>query len=101
VADRQAAREVARACGGLPLAVRIAAARLRSCPTWTVATLAEEVTDQRHRLGRLHLENLDVRASFALSYEDLPEGAARIFRLLGLLAGPESDAKLAAAGGWT
>ena len=96
-ADRQAALEVARACGGLPLAVRIAGARLRSRPTWTVATLAEELADRHRRLGRLTVENLDVRASFALSYDDLPARAARTFRLLGLLAGPESDAGVAAA----
>jgi NB-ARC domain len=59
-ADPQAAREVARACGGLPLALQIAGARLRSRPTWTIATLAEELADRRRRLGRLNLENLDV-----------------------------------------
>jgi hypothetical protein len=96
-ADRQAAREVVRACGGLPLAVRIAGARLRSRPVWTVGTLAEELADRRRRLGRLKVEDLDVRASFALSYDDLPEGVARTFRLLGLLAGPESTAGVAAA----
>jgi hypothetical protein len=96
-ADPQAALEVARACGGLPLALHIAGARLRSRPTWTVATLAEELADRRRRLGRLNLENLDVRASFALSYDDLPEAAARTFRLLGRVAGPESDAEVAAA----
>jgi tetratricopeptide (TPR) repeat protein len=96
-ADRDAAREVARVCGFLPLAVRIATARLRSRPGWTVARLAEELADRRHRLARLKVEDLEVRASFALSYDDLPEAAARTFRLLGLLAGPESTAEITAA----
>ena len=96
-ADRQAAEEVARMCGGLPLAVRIAAARLRSRPGWTVATLAEHLADRRRRLARLKVEGLEVRASFALSYDELPEAAARTFRLLGLLAGPETTVEVAAA----
>jgi tetratricopeptide (TPR) repeat protein len=95
--DRQAAEEVARICGGLPLALRIAAARLASREAWTVATLAEYLIDRRRRLSRLVLENLEVRASFALSYDDLPEAAARGFRLLGLLAGPEVSVEVAAA----
>ena len=96
-ADRESAREVVRACGGLPLAVRIAGARLRSRPAWTVATLAEELADRRRRLGRLKVEDLEVRASFALSYDDLTNTAARTFRLLGLLASTESTAEVAAA----
>jgi tetratricopeptide (TPR) repeat protein len=96
-ADRQAAREVVSACGGLPLAVRIAGARLRSRPAWTVAKLAEELADRRRRLGRLKVEDLEVRASLALSYDDLPAAAARTFRLLGLLASPDSTAEVAAA----
>jgi hypothetical protein len=96
-ADRQAAEEVARMCGYLPLAVRIAAARLRSRPAWTVSTLAEHLADRRHRLARLKIEGLEVRASVALSYDELPEAAARTLRLLGLLAGPESTTEVAAA----
>jgi tetratricopeptide (TPR) repeat protein len=96
-ADRQAAEEVARACGCLPLALRIAAARLRSRPAWTMTTLAGYLADRRRRLARLKVENLEVRASVALSYDELPEASARMFGLLGLLAGPEVTVEVAAA----
>ncbi len=95
-AEPAAATTVVRHCGLLPLAVRIAGARLRSRPAWTVATLADQLADEQQRLQRLRLGDLDVRTSFALSYADLDAAAARAFRLLGLLTGPDFAAGVAA-----
>lgn len=80
--DSAAARQVAKACDHLPLALTIAAARLRSRPDWTTATLARRLADQRHRLDELHFDDLAVRTSFQLSFEGLDERSTRAFILL-------------------
>jgi DNA-binding SARP family transcriptional activator/tetratricopeptide (TPR) repeat protein len=74
-------------CGSLPLAVRIAGARLANRPGWTVGTLADALRDERGRLDQLQAGELEVRASAELSYRHLPEPAARAFRAFGRLGG--------------
>lgn len=103
-ASRRAAAEVARSCGYLPLALRIAAARLRSRPDWTLASLATRLDDERHRLDELRFDDLAVRSSVQLSYEELVRDgsergrvAAHSFRLLGLLTLPTLRLPVAAA----
>lgn len=86
-AEPDAAREIVRLCGYLPLAVRIAGAKLKGKPRWQVKNLAKRLRDERTRLTQLHLEDLDVRAAFALSYADLTPKEQRVFQLLGLLPG--------------
>ncbi|WP_163570073.1 hypothetical protein [Fodinicola feengrottensis] len=44
--QRDAVEEIARLCGYLPLAVRIAASRLRDRPAWSAAYLAERLRDE-------------------------------------------------------
>ncbi|HEU4424957.1 MAG TPA: BTAD domain-containing putative transcriptional regulator [Pilimelia sp.] len=84
-----AARDVLAACGGLPLAVRIAGERLASRPAWSVRTLADRLRRTERRLTELRTGNLGVRGSFEVSYAALPGGAdglvARAFRLLGVV----------------
>ncbi|MBA2471488.1 MAG: AAA family ATPase [Pseudonocardiales bacterium] len=80
-----AAREIVRLCGSLPLALRVAGARLGSRRHWPLSRLQADLADERHRLDKLRLGDLDVRASLALSYESLDVMARRAFRLLGLL----------------
>jgi len=103
-AELGAVQQVLGYCGGLPLAVRIAAARLASRPAWTVAALACRLADEHRRLDELQVEDTAVRVSFQMSYtslEDLEDpGAlspARAFRLLGLIPGPDFTAAAAAA----
>ncbi len=83
--DLEAAHRVARYCGHLPLALSIAAARLRSRPHWTVAELARRLSKEYRRLDELSSGRHDVRASFALSYADLDPTAVVLFRRLSLL----------------
>ncbi|MBC3839764.1 hypothetical protein GXW82_04535 [Streptacidiphilus sp. 4-A2] len=52
-AEQEAVLEVAALCGYLPLALRIAAARLRNRPRWTVRYLADRLRDEAHRLDEL------------------------------------------------
>ncbi|MFI6611015.1 BTAD domain-containing putative transcriptional regulator [Streptomyces sp. NPDC050507] len=70
-------------CGSLPLAVRIAAARLVNRPGWSVGTLADSLRDERGRLGAVRFGELEVRAGAELSYRHLPEPAATAFRTFG------------------
>jgi tetratricopeptide (TPR) repeat protein/transcriptional regulator with XRE-family HTH domain len=88
-AEPQAAAAVTALCGGLPLALRIAAARLAERPHWALSRLAERLADERCRLNELNAGDLAVRASFALSYRRLQPEERRAFRLLGLLAAPD------------
>jgi tetratricopeptide (TPR) repeat protein len=95
-ADENAAHEVARLCGCLPLAVRIAGARLAARPGWPVRVVAERRGDAQRRLDELQLADLGVRASFRIGYQSLEaggdpldQGAARAFPMLGLLDGPD------------
>jgi DNA-binding SARP family transcriptional activator/tetratricopeptide (TPR) repeat protein len=96
-AEPAEASAVVRHCGLLPLAVRIAGARLRARPAWPVAALAGRLTDERRRLEELKVGELAVRASFQLSYQSLAPAEARTFRLLGLLEGPDANPEVAAA----
>ncbi|MDG6107225.1 helix-turn-helix domain-containing protein [Dactylosporangium aurantiacum] len=83
--DPGGAADVAKACGGLPLAVRVAAARLAAHPRWTVRLLADRLGDERQRLEELRHGDLAVRPSLRLGYQTLSAPAARAFALLGTL----------------
>ncbi|WP_230420864.1 AfsR/SARP family transcriptional regulator [Actinomadura soli] len=95
--DPQAVREVVRLCGYLPLAIRIAAARLRTRPVWSVTHLIERLHHERRRLTELAVGDRDVAAVFALSYHYLTGDQRRLFRLLGLHPGADFDTYTAAA----
>jgi hypothetical protein len=79
-----AADRIVSACGFLPLALRIAAARLAMRPSWPLATLADRLQDERRRLDELTLGQLSVRASFEPSYLALDEDTQRAVRLIAM-----------------
>ncbi|MFK0296116.1 AfsR/SARP family transcriptional regulator [Streptomyces sp. NPDC090442] len=91
------AKVVVAACGGHPLALRIAASRLASRRTWTVSVLAHKLTVEQRRLDELLAGDLSLRAAFDRGYEQLPPSAARAFRLLGLAHGPDISLPAATA----
>ncbi|WP_405860286.1 tetratricopeptide repeat protein [Streptomyces sp. NBC_00090] len=84
-ADREpeAARELALRCGGLPLALRIASARLQNRPSWTLAFLAGRMSDDVRSLGELRAEDRSVEAAFRMSYDQLTPEQRRGFRASG------------------
>ncbi|MEN3608461.1 BTAD domain-containing putative transcriptional regulator [Plantactinospora sp. ZYX-F-223] len=92
-----AVAEIVRLCGYLPLAVRIAAARLAARPHWRLGQLAERLRDELGRLDELATDDLEVRASLGLSYRALAEPARRMLRLLSLLDAPDVPAWTGAA----
>ncbi len=95
--------DVLGVCAGLPLAIRIAGARLAARRGWTVRTLAVRLADQRRRMDELTAGDLGMRACFQVSFDALPSksmnGAApaRTFRLLGVWQGPSIGLPAAAA----
>jgi tetratricopeptide (TPR) repeat protein/transcriptional regulator with XRE-family HTH domain len=95
--DDEAAGEITRLCGYLPLAIGMLASQLRHHPTWIAGQLAEALTAARDRLALMHAENLSVAAAFDLSYADLSPGPQRLFRRLGLIPGPGFDAHAVAS----
>ncbi len=95
-AEPRAALEVARLCGHLPLALRIATARLRNRPRWTLQYLADRLRDETHRLDELSSGARSVAATLRLSYQALDEECRTAFRILALH--PGGDINVHAAG---
>ena len=85
--EEEGVSQVLRQCGGLPLALRMAGARLRHRPGWTVAVLAERLRDTAGRFD----------AVFGMSLQQLDPIQRRMFRLLGVLPGADFDAAVAGA----
>lgn len=95
--EPEAVAEVLLLCGFLPLAVRIAATRLRHRPRWSVSQLAERLRDERRRLTELARSERGVAAAFTLSYRQLTADQQQLFRLLGLHPGRDIEPYAAAA----
>ncbi|TDC80869.1 tetratricopeptide repeat protein [Micromonospora sp. KC606] len=96
-ADPDAAAELAGLCGHLPLALRVAGARLADWPHLHIRVLVKELA-ARGPMTHLHVDgDGTVRGAFDLSYQALPTAAKTVFRLLGLLASPAGTATAAVA----
>ncbi|ALG12168.1 hypothetical protein AOZ06_39665 [Kibdelosporangium phytohabitans] len=90
--------EIVRLFGYLPLAIRIAAARLLHRPTWTVTGLAERMRDGGYRLSELDSEgDRGMVAALTLSGRLLNADQLRLFTLLGLYPGVDFDVHSIAA----
>ncbi|MGR6322497.1 BTAD domain-containing putative transcriptional regulator [Micromonospora soli] len=96
-AEPAAAAEVVRRCGHLPLAIRLAGARLAHRPRWRVADLAARLAARRDPLAELAAGERSVGQAFALSYAQVSAPAQRLFWLLGLHPGGRFDSGVAAA----
>jgi len=93
-AERDAAIELVDSCGRLPLAMRIAGARLASRPHWRLDILVARLRNTARRLDELTYHGLELRSSIGLTYRVLQEDAKRLFRLFALV--PTADFS-----GWT
>jgi len=101
-AEPDAAGELARLCGGLPLALAVTAARAAARPRFGLAVLAAGLRDEHGGLDALDAGDegeaaSSLRAVFSWSYQSLPAPAAALFRILGIHPGPDIS-ELAAAG---
>ncbi|MGW3076672.1 MULTISPECIES: BTAD domain-containing putative transcriptional regulator [unclassified Kitasatospora] len=97
-AEPEAAARLAGLCDHLPLALRIAAARLAARPDWTVAGLVAELADERARLAVLDADGtLSVAGRLRLTHRRLSEPAAELLTALAEHPGREVDAQASAA----
>lgn len=95
--EQQAIAEVIQHCGGLPLALRIVAGRLRSRPQWKIAAFGRRLRDEKRRLDELRFGDLEVRASISLSYLELDSTEAVVLRCLSAITGPDFGLETAGA----
>jgi DNA-binding SARP family transcriptional activator len=97
-AEPDAIEEIITACARLPLALGIAAARAYHSG-FPLTVIAAELGDAASRLDALDAGDSvsEVRAVFSWSYIALTPPAARLFRFLGLHAGPDISATAAAS----
>ena len=91
-------RRLVELCGGLPIALSVAAARLSTRPRWSISRVVGTLTDERRRLTSLAVSgDRSVQASLDLSYRELRPEVARLYRLLGLHPGQEFGLGVTAA----
>ncbi|WP_197361707.1 NB-ARC domain-containing protein, partial [Streptomyces clavuligerus] len=95
--DTAAAAEIARLCGYLPLALRVAAAALTARPHTTADAFAERLRDERTRLGVLREGDLDLRSTLLTGYQEAGPAQRRAFRMLTLAPAPDFAGWTAAA----
>ena len=82
--EPDAALRVAELCGGLPLALGVAAAKLASRPRWTLGRLAKALEHDGERLSLLDVdEDSAVMPALDGSYQVLDDEHARLYRALG------------------
>ena len=96
-AEPEAAVELITFCGGLPLALRIAGARLASRPHLRIDGLVRRLRDEARRLDEFEHHGLELRSNIGLTYKGLAPDAQRLFQLFSLVRAPEFPAWTAAA----
>jgi DNA-binding SARP family transcriptional activator len=95
--EPDAAQRLCALCGCLPLALRIAGARLAARPHLSLATLVDRLVDESGRLDELGQGSMGMRASIFLSYNALSAPERRLLRLLALWEAPNFSVWVAAA----
>jgi DNA-binding SARP family transcriptional activator len=97
--EPDAVEEIIAGCARLPLALTITAARAAASPSFPLAAVAADLREAGHVLDPFDVGDAatDVRAVFSCSYRALSDGAARLFRLLGLHPGPDITVGAAAS----
>lgn len=94
-AEPEAAGRILELCGRLPLAVAMAAARLRSRPAWALSDLVRRIDG--NRIAGLEHGQRSPWPVFELSYRSLTEPARDVFRLLSVHPGRDATAESTAA----
>jgi len=99
-AEVEEAKTLARLCGYLPLALRVAAEKVSSAQDVSLRELVANLINEQTRLDAFDVDDDEmssVRSVFSWSYKSLDPALARTFRLLGLLRGPDISVAAVAA----
>jgi tetratricopeptide (TPR) repeat protein len=96
-AEADAARQVVRYCGGLPLALRMVGARLKARTSLRLAAVARAMADERGRLTMLADDEQAIEAAFTVAYDGLPNDTRALYRWLGLHPGREVSVEIVVA----
>ncbi|WP_083678411.1 tetratricopeptide repeat protein [Nocardiopsis sp. CNR-923] len=89
--EPEAARDIVRICGGLPLALRVLAGRMVSRPRWSFAHVARRLGERNRKFRELRVEGQSVESAIDLSYQSLTADQRQAFLLLGLMIGNTVD----------
>jgi hypothetical protein len=81
-ASPEAAARIAESCDRLPLALRIAAARLAAHPHWPAELLADRLAVPERRLAELRLGSLDIRTGLRSVVDQLGPATGAAFGVL-------------------
>ncbi|WP_371515571.1 BTAD domain-containing putative transcriptional regulator [Kitasatospora sp. NBC_01300] len=96
-AEPDAAGRLVRLCDGLPLALRLAAARLAVRPERSLGDAVEELRDGQRRISFLAVDGIDFASVLRVSVDHLPPDAVAVLRLLAHHFGPDIDVAAVAA----
>ncbi|MFD5899592.1 BTAD domain-containing putative transcriptional regulator [Streptomyces sp. NPDC060366] len=88
-AEPDSARSIVQTCGGLPLAVWVAGARLAARPHWPLANVARALAHEERKLDELAVGHIAVRASLELTYQGMTAQTQHALQMLALLPGPD------------
>ena len=81
-AEPAAAGELISLCEGIPLALRVVAAKLS---VWPISHMVRLLQDETRRLDELDFKGASIRATIAVGYDSLDESAQRLLRRLSLV----------------
>ncbi|MEU3990800.1 AfsR/SARP family transcriptional regulator [Streptomyces platensis] len=95
--DRAQVAKAVELCGHLPLAIRIAATRLRDRPACTVADLVERLSSTSQRVRCFQTAERDLMSMLRASYRDLHPALRRFSQLISLHPSSSFDIDHAAA----
>lgn len=96
IAEPDQLQRIARLCERMPLALRIAGARLVARPDRPLSSLTAQLSDERCRLDALTFGDLAIRSSLAVSRQQLTAGS-RLFPLLSAVRVPDFDVAIVSA----
>ncbi|WP_410608399.1 tetratricopeptide repeat protein [Amycolatopsis sp. lyj-109] len=97
-AEPDAVAELVRQCAGLPVALKVVAARLVARPGLSVAALAQRIAEDDRGFSAFSTRGQEkLAAVFSTAYDALDADAAKLYRLLGLLPGADLAPDTAAA----
>ena len=95
-AERDVSR-ITALCGYLPLALQLAASRLKHHSAWTVADVADQLADGPGWTAKPPVHESSVAAAVDLSYRDLGPEQQRLLRRIAVHPGADLDVYAAAA----